>query len=239
MAECPAPAAPRRRTLLLLAGCIVVPPLAAAPPAAMAIREIDLQAFDELELAVPADVEIVIGDRDHARVEAERKVVDSIAFRNRGNRLQVVVARSIQTTEPIRIRITCRRLVALAAHAATDASLAGLAADRFSLVAADSASIRLSHLNLSTFEADITGSASVDAAGKARSQVIRIAGAGSYDAGDLESAAVTVTASGSSDVVVDSRISLDAVVSGAATVQYRGNPTVNQSVAEAGTLERH
>lgn len=239
MAECPAPVAPRRRTLLWLAGCIVVTPLAAAPPAAMAIREIDLQAFDELELAVPADVEIVIGDRDQARVEAERKVVDSIAFRNRGNRLQVVVARSIQTKEPIRIRITCRRLVALAAHAATDAHLAGLEADRLTLVAADSASVRLSGLNLSAFEADITGSASVDAAGKARSQAIRIAGAGSYDAGDLESATVTVTASGSSDVIVDSRISLDAVVSGAATVQYRGNPAVKQSVAEAGTLERH
>jgi hypothetical protein len=238
MAERPPPPEPVRRALLLLAGCIVARPLAAAPPAAMAIREIDLQAFDELELAVPADVEIVPGDRHHARVEAERKVVDNIDFRHRGNRLQVLVARSIQTSEPIRIRITCRRLAGLSVHAATDATLAGLEADRFSLVAADSASIRLDELNLSTLDVDITGSASVDAAGKARSQAIRIAGAGSYDAANLASETVSVTASGSSDVVVDSRVSLDAVVSGAATVQYLGSPAVKQSVAQAGTLER-
>ena len=69
-------------------------------------------------------------------------------------------------------------------------------------------------------------------------QTVRIAGAGGYDARRLESQAVVVDASGSSDVVVDSRDSLDAKVSGAATVQYGGNPKLKRSVEGAGTLER-
>ena len=45
-------------------------------------------------------------------------------------------------------------------------------------------------------------------------------------------------AAGSSDVVVNSRDSLEAKVSHAATVQYEGNPKLKESVAAAGTLER-
>jgi hypothetical protein len=232
------PSMSRRLTFIAAAGCLFAVSMRKAMTAAPEIREIDLPAFDKLSLQVPADVEILIGDRNHARIEAERKVVDSIDFRARGGTLQVVAGRSFETRERIHIRITCRRLIALEAQASVDATLADLGGERLSLSAADSATVSLERLNLSALEADIAGSATVTASGKARMQTVRIAGAGGYDARRLESQAVVVDASGSSDVVVDSRDSLDAKVSGAATVQYGGNPKLKQSVEGAGTLER-
>jgi len=228
---------------LALAGATAVAwwlgaPMRPAMPAATVVRELDLADFDRLVLQVPANVEIVLGDRNHARVEAERKVVDSIDFRDRDGQLQVVAGRSFQTQEPIHIRITCRRLLALQAHSSVDASVSGLEGEGFSLSAADSATISLERMNLSALDADISGSATVTASGKVRMQKVRIGGAGGYDARRLESRRGVVDASGSSDVVIDSREQLEATVSGAATVQYQGNPALKQSVSGAGTLER-
>lgn len=213
-------------------------PMRQAMPATTVVRELDLANFDRLVLQVPANVEIVLGDRNHARVEAEPKVVDSIDFRDRNGRLQVVAGRSFQTQERIHIRITCRKLVALEAHASVDATVSGLEGEGFSLSAADSATVSLERMNLSALDADIAGSATVTASGKVRTQKVRIAGAGGYDARKLESRVGVVDASGSSDVVIDSREQLQATVSGAATVQYEGNPALKQSVSGAGTLER-
>ena len=226
------------RRALVVAGFLIAVPMRMARPAAIDVREVDLADFDRLVLQVPADVEIVLGEKNSARIEAERKVVDSIDFRNRGGTLQVVAARSFETRERIRIRITCRSLVALEAHSSVDATLAGLGGERFTLTADDSASVSLERLNLAALEADISGSATVTASGKVRTQKVRIGGAGGYDAGELESQVAVVDAGGSSDVVVDSRDSLEAKVSGAATVQYEGNPKLKESVAGAGTLER-
>ena len=228
----------RRRALVVAAGILVAVPMRTALPAATVARDIDLADFDRLVLQVPAEVEIVMGEKNGARIEAERKVVDSIDFRNRGGTLQVVAARSFETRERIRIRITCRSLVSLDARSSVDASLAGLGGERFTLMVADSATVSLGRLNLAALEADISGSATVTASGKARMQKVRIGGAGSYDAGELESQAAVVEAGGSSDVVVNSRDSLEAKVSDAATVQYEGNPKLKESVAAAGTLER-
>jgi Putative auto-transporter adhesin, head GIN domain len=232
------PSMSRRLTFIAAASCLFGVSMRKAMTAAPDVREIDLPAFDKLFLQVPADVEIVIGEKNHARIEAERKVVDSIDFRARGGALQVVARRSFETRERIHIRITCRSLVALEAHASVDATLSDLGGERLSLSAADSATVSLERLNLSVLEADIAGSATVTASGKVRMQTVRIGGAGGYDARRLESQTVVVDASGSSDVVIDSRDSLDAKVSGAATVQYGGNPKLKQSVDGAGTLER-
>jgi hypothetical protein len=229
----------RRRLALAAAAACLIATMRPALAAATGVREVDLAAFDRLVLQVPADVEIVPGDRHHARIEAERQVLDSIDFRaGSGGRLEVVTGRSFQTRERIRIRITCRNLVALEAQAAVDATVRVIAGDRFSLAASDSATVTLHGLNLSALEADIAGSATVTAAGKVRMQKVRIGGSGGYDARELESQVGVVDASGSSDVVIASRDKLAVTVAGAATVQYAGNPALQQSVSGAGTLQR-
>jgi hypothetical protein len=54
----------------------------------------------------------------------------------------------------------------------------------------------------------------------------------------LHSQRAVIEANGSSDAVIDSRDSLEAEVSDAATVRYSGHPRLKQSVTGAGTLER-
>src|SRR5690606_10629046 len=95
----------------------------------------------------------------------------------------------------------------------------------------------LDRLNLQSLSADIGGSATVNASGKAAEQKAVVAGAATYDARRLQSGTARSEACGSSDVAVDSRAVLEPDVSGAATVQYAGKPRLKQSVGGAGTLE--
>jgi hypothetical protein len=210
----------------------------AAPAALTASREIDLADFDRLVLQVPAEVTVVLADRTHARIEAEPKVIDSIAFSNSKGIMRVTVVRGFDTRQPIRIHVSCRRLVALEARSSVDVDLDGLRGERLLLKAADSSSVSLRGLNLESIEVDMEGSATVTAEGSARRQKVHADGAGDYDASKLASREAVVEATGSSDVLIDSRDSLQATVSGAATVGYAGNPRLKQAVDGAGTLKR-
>lgn len=206
--------------------------------AALTGKDIALGPFDRLVLAVPAQVLITIADRNHARIEAEQKVIDSIAFKIEGRSLRVFAAGSFETRQPIIIRMACRELSGLEAHASVEATLESLTRDGFSLTAAGSATVTLEKLNLASLVADISGSAIVTAQGKAQSQQVTVGGAGTYDAAKLASVAARIEASGSSDVAIHSRDQLEVEISGAATVKYAGSPKLKRSVDGAGTLER-
>lgn len=229
-----------RRTVLRMVAAAIVP-AALAPAralrAATTSRETDLREFDRLVLQVPADVSIRIGSRHHVRIEAEQQVIDRIALRSEGGMLKVVASDSFQTREPIRIVIECTRLTALEAQASVEVRLSGLKAKAFELTAGDSAAVNLDGLNLESLQADIDGSATVNAGGKVHAQSASVGGAATYDARQLRSATARIEASGSSEVAVDSRESLEVDVSGSATVRYAGKPRLKQSVAGAGTLE--
>jgi hypothetical protein len=145
---------------------------------------------------------------------------------------------SFQTEEAIAIQLEIKQLSALEAQASVDATLEGLEGKTLEITAGDSATVNLERLNLQALQVDIGGSATVNASGKAARQKAVVAGAATYDAKRLQSATAHIEASGSSDVAVDSRESLEVDVSGAATVQYAGKPRLKQSVGGAGTLER-
>jgi hypothetical protein len=228
---------PRRSVLQLVTATIAGSVLAPAVAASTISREVNLQGFDRLVLEVSADVSIRIGSRNHARMEAEQKVVERIVFRNEGGTLKVGTSGSIEAREPITILIECTRLTSLEAHGSVEARLSGLTARAFELVARDGATVSLESLNLESLEADIGGSATVNASGKARAQEVSVGGAATYDARRLRSATARIEAADSSDVAVDSRETLEVRVSGSATVQFAGHPKLKQSVSDAGTLE--
>ena len=206
--------------------------------AQLASKELTLTDFNRVILDVPAEVQIVIADRNHARIEAEATVIDGIAFRSKDGTLRVWAAKTFETREPIVIRIDCRRLLALQARAPVDATLEGLHGDSFALSAGDSASVTLKSLNVGSLVAELGGSATVTVDGVAGSQKISIGGAATYDARNLRSDSVFVEARGSSDAFVHSRVSLDVVIRDAATVHYAGKPKLKQAIEAAGTLER-
>lgn len=81
------------------------------------------------------------------------------------------------------------------------------------------------------------GAASFNATGKVKSVEISSTGAGSINAANLQAEKAKVDVTGAASVEVYASDQLDAKVSGAASVEYSGNPkTVNKSVAGIGSV---
>ena len=68
-------------------------------------------------------------------------------------------------------------------------------------------------------------------------QIVRISGAGQYNAANLESKNSEILVSGFGQAFVNVSNSLNVNVSGAATVKYKGDPkTINQNISGGGKV---
>jgi hypothetical protein len=87
--------------------------------------------------------------------------------------------------------------------------------------------------------ADVSGSGSVDLKGQTKDVDLDLTGAGHAHCYDLLAENTKVDISGAGDAEVFASVKLDATVSGAGNVNYKGNATtVNQHVSGAGSVHK-
>jgi hypothetical protein len=87
--------------------------------------------------------------------------------------------------------------------------------------------------------AGISGSGSVEMSGETRDFEIRLSGAGKARCYDMKSENTKVDISGAGSAEVYASVHLDAEVSGAGSVRYKGNAAnVNQQVSGAGSVKK-
>jgi hypothetical protein len=85
---------------------------------------------------------------------------------------------------------------------------------------------------------DIGGSGAVGISGRADSQEVSISGSGAYRAKDLQSEEAKIDVSGSGSAIVNASEALEAKVSGAGSVEYVGDPTVEEGRERCRTGEQ-
>ena len=155
---------------------------------------------------------------EEAEVTVDENLVEFV-------RTHVVGGTLVVSIDPeVRLRPTVPLVVRIRAGA-----LSKLLADGAVLVNADIGSVP--ELNVR-----VTGASRVWATGSAEWQDLQISGASTYDAFDVESKSVKVTASGASvaDLWVHDRLEVNG--SGASTVRYRGAPGVTTRLSGASTV---
>jgi len=91
-------------------------------------------------------------------------------------------------------------------------------------------------LEIENLEVSVAGAANFDFVGTATSATITIAGAGTINAGDLQTVSAQVSIAGSGNIEIAVSDMLDASITGAGRITYIGNPQVNRSIAGAGTI---
>lgn len=115
----------------------------------------------------------------------------------------------INTTQGIVYRLTVRQLDRITLSGATQAEAADL--------------------DTNYLEATLSGASAAALAGTAQRQLITVSGASRYDAAALSSRFATVDISGASSAVVRVSDRLEGQVTGAAVLEYYGNPMVDIS----------
>ena len=235
----PTPRWPRRS--VLTAGLAAVLAAAFREPALAATESRTVSSFDEVVLAVAADLTIEQGPSESLTLDAEPAVLQKITTGVQGRQLLIGVGSGrIETRQPIRIRLVVRSLRSLESRAVGAIRIGPLRSDDLVLLLAGGGSIHVDRLDgARSLEVRITGAGGVDVAGgKVQAQRLDIRGAGSYSAPGLASERADVAIEGNGEVQVAASSALAVRIGGIGRVRYQGDPVVTRTISGLGTIEK-
>lgn len=213
--------------------------LVVAPAAAQSISETrDLDAFTELALQVPGDVELSQGDEQRVRIEAEsQEILDRVTTVVRDGRLSIEAEsendRGIMdwlfggddVDGDLTFYITMTDVDALRIDGTGDI-------DGQTTLSGDVLSLRINgtgdmdlDLDMKEVDTKINGTGDIELSGRSDTHTISSSGTGDVEAGDLVTRATTVRVSGVGDCTVNATESLEARTSGVGDIRYYGNPS--------------
>ena len=181
----------------------------------------DVSGFNEVELKGVGNLSIEQTGSESLTVEAEEDVLPKIRTEVENKRLIISPERntSINTNKPINYKLTVK--------------------DLNTLEVSGSGNVEAEDINTDELAVTIGGAGDVEIRGSADSQEVEISGSGEYRAGDLESKEATLDVGGSGLATVNVSDELEAKVSGSGSVEYIGDPMVQQEVSGAGEVRKH
>lgn len=98
--------------------------------------------------------------------------------------------------------------------------------------------VELLHLENDTWDVNLSGAGNITVSGQVDTQTIVISGAGSYNGEALISQAASIENSGAGMAIVQVSDSLNVNISGLGSVEYIGDPTVEQTITGLGTVHQ-
>lgn len=221
-------------------------------------ESVKVSNFDQVSLDASGKVYIEQGSVESLTIEADDNILPLLDTRVTGNRLVLSVKefQNIDPSQPIIYRLTVKNLNEIAIRGSGDffvepvesndmkvailgsgnIDIKSLAAKSITFDLRGSGDIAIDELEVKTIDASIPGSGTITLDGSAESQSIAINGSGDYLAGDLETARTEININGSGDLTVWVTDDLNVSVTGSGTVQYYGQPTVDQSGGGSGKL---
>jgi hypothetical protein len=181
----------------------------------------DVSGFNEVELKGVGNLSLEQTGSESLTVEAEEDVLPKIRTEVENKRLIISPERntSINTNKPINYKLTVK--------------------DLNTLEVSGSGNVEAKDINTDELAVTIGGAGDVEIRGSADSQEVEISGSGEYRAGDLESKEATIDVRGSGLATVNVSDELEAEVSGSGSVEYIGDPMVQQEVSGAGEVRKH
>jgi hypothetical protein len=196
----------------------------------------NVRDFQEVSLEGVGTLIIEQGETESLTIEAEPRVLQRIATEVRNGRLTIRPDRSFETRESITYFLTIRELTGIELAGAGRVEAAQLSADQLRVNASGAGAVVVDSLSANTLDLTASGNVQTELAGTVDSQTVEVSDAATYAAADLSSRLASVTASGASQVTVNVSENLDARVSGAARIEYIGDPAVTEDVSAAGSI---
>ncbi len=200
----------------------------------------NLKAFNEIELAISADLYITQGAPQKVEIEADSDDLKEIETKVNGSTLEIKTKSNWANLGKVKIYITVPEINGL--HIAGSGNIWGestLKNDKISLSIAGSGSIHLKKLEISKVHAEIAGSGDIKIAGKnATTLNSDISGSGNIDSQNMAFDEVSISVAGSGDVFCKAIKKLNASLVGSGDVHYLGNPVINVESVGSGKVKQ-
>lgn len=197
-------------------------------------REFDFSDFDEVDIGHAFQGTITQGDDYRVVVRIDDNLEDSLRAEQQGGRLSIGLEQlTTATNATLEYEITMPSLAALNASGASQAQLAGFSSgDAFSADASGASRIE-GDVASGDLTANASGASTIALTGSGGNVRADASGASTIDLAAFTTADANVTASGASNVTVNTSGRLDADTSGASNVHYLGQPTLG-NIEESG-----
>ena len=215
-----------------------VPTETPAPtPAAATPGEVrDVSGFTAIQLQGVGQMQIVQGDQEYLTIDAEEKVLNRISSEVRNGTLVIEPARDFRTDQPIVYYIGVQALGNLSVSGSGAAVADTLTTDELILDARGTSTISIASLTATALQATLAGNSRVSLGGTVERQDVTLQGTSVYDAGQLDSAEATVTASDTAQAVVHVNATLTATASGVAKIVYSGDAAVTPNTSGVASI---
>lgn len=200
----------------------------------------DLPSFHAIELGIPGEMKVILGDSESIRIEAEDNILPLMETRVTGGKLTVgtLPGQVIQPTQPITFLVSARMVDQLKTDSLGTISAPDITASDFTAEINSAGGITLEGLTAESLQVAIQsiGSFKIDG-GRVDDQTVVISSSGNYNAPDLQSRNAKVTIDSSGDAVIWVTDSLDVTINSSGSVRYYGNPKVKTEVNSSGTVQ--
>lgn len=199
-----------------------------------------VEEYSGLDISSAFNVVIMQGDHYSLTVEADENLLPVIETKVKRGVLYISTKENIRKFEKMNIYITFVDIDRMEISGAVDLESKGvLNLNNLDLECSGATDIDLS-LEVSTLRVDISGASDLNLEGRCGMFVIDVSGASDLNAFDMKANDVRVDASGASSVKVFAISSINADVSGASDVSYKGNPDTNNiTTSGAGDVHKH
>lgn len=160
--------------------------------------------FNGIDVGGIFEVEMTNGESTAVEVIADENLLQYIELENSGDRLEISTNKRIASDSKIVVKITAPDIQAVDASGA--------------------ASVKLIEFRADKLHAELSGAAKISGTGVVRDLSLDLSGASQADTSMIDSAVVSVDASGASKASVKALEKLSVDLSGASRVNYSGNP---------------
>lgn len=204
--------------------------------------EKDVSSFDEVEVHGSIDLYVTQGDHKAVKLEGDENLLKYLEVKQEGNRISVGPKRgyNLRPTHKLKVYLSSPSYTRLDVSGACNIiSENKLTGNRpLELEVSGSGDIKV-QVDAPKVSAGISGSGSVEMSGETRDFEVRLSGAGKARCYDMKAENTTVDISGAGSAEVYASVNLDAEVSGAGSIKYKGNASnVKQQVSGAGSVKK-
>jgi hypothetical protein len=198
--------------------------------------------FKNVEVGGAAKILVSQGDHPAVKIETDENLLQYIEVRQEGNKIYIREKRgfNLRPTHEIRVYVTAAVFNSIDASGACDiiGETKITNAEALELQVSGAGDIKM-EVDAPKLSAEVTGSGSVNLKGQTKEVSYELTGAAQAHCYDLLAENTKVEISGAGSAEVYASVKLDAQVSGAGEVKYKGNAsTVNQHVSGAGSVHK-
>ena len=206
-------------------------------PGELISEEMQFSDFTAVDVSSAFEVEITQSSSYSVLITADEKIFDNIEVTKTGNTLSIGIESGIVISlSSLKAEITMPNLVELALSGASRGTVEGFNSSESFLVGLSGASrLDMQDIYVGDIDVELSGASTLIAEGSGGDLVSIVSGASSLDLTDFPIGNSDLSISGASQVTVNLVGTLDAVVGGASTLYYIGEPTMGDIDISGGS----